>query len=262
MLGCQHAQKVGELNYGAQDIVMQFGEEDEDVRDSNHIPSPEHYRSDGQPQQQVPYDYYGSHCKTSKTRSKSMSDRNLPVRTEGKQPHLLPVKTSVVNLDQATKENGIGSIGRMHSSSGNMSDDERFAWRQPTAGSGSGEDSSRSATRASENRRSVSFQSYYQQQTACRSLLGTSEPLRSFNDTSSISSDRRFEYTSGSLPVLIEEDDGEEEDTMATVTTSFSGGALYSSDHFPEISDYRPSEASKDAGPLLSMLKKRNTTRE
>ena len=51
-------------------------------------------------------------------------------------------------------------------------------------------------------------------------------------------------------------DDGEEEDTMATVTTSFSGGALYSSDHFPEISDYRPSEASKDAGPLLSMLKK------
>ena len=77
----------------------------------------------------------------------------------------------------------------------------------------------------------------------CFFLLCTS-PRRAFDDTASIASDIRISNlafvidgrckSTGSLPVLMEEEDVEEE-PLARLNTSYHGGDLHSSEHFPRI---------------------------
>ena len=67
---------------------------------------------------------------------------------------------------------------------------------------------------------------------------------------------------SGALPVLMEEEDSDEEDVMATVTTTHAGGELYSSDRLPNIRhgpsfDYDERKREDEGGPLLGLLRRK-----
>ena len=250
VLGCQHAQNIGELSGGAQDVILY-----------NHASSSGgRLEASSKSENYTSYNYYASHRKHRKYRSVSGSsrssdesisgqhdgaslsdDKSSGNRTRSSPPRKSTVKTSVVNLDvQATFKVGLQDANS-----------KKMASYPPQ---------SSLLVRASSGVRSTSFDTYHIQE---RSLLGAREPLRSFDDSASISSDRRVEetlFTSGNLPVLMEEEDSQEdseEDVMSSVTTTHHGGALYSNDHLPEIRgcsfDYDDRKVS-ETGPLLGLL--------
>ena len=282
VLGCQQHEVVGELEH--QDVLMYnnvSAADDLERGDSSIITTANNKANNKandekkQMERYETYDYYASHRKHrslsdgpqssiksrrnggnggggknsnsgSKKNNTSITSRPFVVNTS--------VKTSIVNLDKQAE-----TIFNSKVLTNNMASYPPLPTKLSGAGIGG------AATRASSGARSQSFQSYHQQE---RSLLGPVAPLRSFiTSNASISSiQERMGSTmtdlSGALPVLMEEEDSDEEDVMASVTTTHAGGELYSSDRLPNIRhgpsfDYDERKREDEGGPLLGLLRRK-----